>query len=219
MGSADPVLPTPFRIGAAGTAALAATGLAAAELWELKTDRRQNVAVDLRQATASLRGGRYMKLGDSRGRDEQNPIMGIYPTRDGRWGYIHSNFPNHLAAALGVLGCEANREAVSKALAGWNAFEFEEALVAAKGAGGMVRTQAEWAAHPQAAAIAGLPLIEIVRIGDSPPEPLPSGPRPLSGIRVVDVTRLLAGPICARTLAEHSADVMKITARHLPHLG
>jgi crotonobetainyl-CoA:carnitine CoA-transferase CaiB-like acyl-CoA transferase len=64
-----------------------------------------------------------------------------------------------------------------------------------------------------------LPLMEIVRIGESKPEPLPNGDRPLSGIRVVDVTRVLAGPTCARTLAEHGADVMKISAAHLPNIG
>ncbi len=211
----DPVLPTHFRLGTAASAALTAVGLAAADLWQLRTGRRQKVTVDTRAASVALRSERYLNVDGKPAHEGWGKISGVYQTKDGRWIQLHCNHPHHAAGTIKLLGCAEERDAVTKAVAGWNALALETALGEAGMCARMLRSPEEWAAHEQAKAIAALPLLEIIKIGDSAPEPLPNAAKPLAGIRGLDLTRVLAGPVSGRLLAGFGADIMRITAPHL----
>jgi crotonobetainyl-CoA:carnitine CoA-transferase CaiB-like acyl-CoA transferase len=215
---ADPVLRTNFLVGTTGAAAIAAAGLAAADLWELRTGRRQNVSMNVRAAAMVMRGSVYTQLIGKPTAPAWDPISGLYPTADGRWIQLHCNYPHHRAGAIKVLGCDENRDAAASAVAGWDGLKLEDALTDAGMVAALSRTGEEWAAHPHSRHVDQLPLMSITRVGDSAPESFRQGSRPLSGVRALDLTRVLAGPTCGRTLAEHGADVMRISAPHLPFI-
>ena len=137
-------------------------------------------------------------------------VAGLYRCRDG-WIRLHTNLPHHRAAALLVLNVAPKREAVAQAIMSWRAKELETAIALAGGVAAMMRTASEWATHPQGQAVAQEPLINWVSPRKTTPKSWEATlARPLNGLKVLDLTRVLAGPVATRTLAGFGAQVLRI---------
>jgi crotonobetainyl-CoA:carnitine CoA-transferase CaiB-like acyl-CoA transferase len=211
ISGADPILATRFRIGTCGIGVLGAVALAADALHHAKTGRHQDIAISHRAAALAMRSNRHVRVLDTgEMRDGWNDISGLYQCGDGHWVQLHCNYPWLAEGILEILGCPAERPRIEAALATWDAQAFEDAVAEKNLCAFMVRSRDEWDRHPQSRAIAEQPLMTIEKIGDAPVEPLPEGDRPLSGVRAVELTRVIAGPVSGRTLAEHGAQVMRI---------
>ncbi|MGY4290907.1 crotonobetainyl-CoA:carnitine CoA-transferase CaiB-like acyl-CoA transferase [Bradyrhizobium sp. LM2.7] len=216
----EPQIPSSFRVAVAGQTTIAAAGLAAAEIWKMRGGEAQDVSVDMRHAVVECRSERYLRVDDKPPPPAWDAIAGVYRTGDGRFVRCHTNFRHHRDAVCKVLGCEPEREKVQAALMRWKGEDFETATYAAGGVVALMRSHDEWSALPQARALVELPLISIEKIGDAPPKPWPgplsSGDRPLSGLRVLDLSRVIAGPVAGRTLAAHGADVLLVSGPEVP---
>lgn len=222
FSSADPVVDSRHRLGEASAAAIAAAAAGMAALWRLRGGEGQDIAVDARRA--AVLGLRSIYHIEQSGHRHDVPPRSSYPpvsffdTRDGKKVFVLRAvaYTETLLKTLDLLNCTFAPGSMAAAIAQWDGLDLEEALAEKRLVGVMARTGAEWRAHPQGALLASRPVIDIVKIADSAPRVMPAAERPLGGIRVLDFTHVLAGPVVARTLAEQGAEVLHITApRHI----
>ncbi|UVL88304.1 CoA transferase [Pseudomonas sichuanensis] len=200
-------LPSTFAVSELATASIAACGLALAKLLESQAGACPAVRIDRRLASfwfnTSLRPHRWQlpPLWDA--------IAGDYPTGDG-WIRLHTNAPHHRAAALQVLGTHAERASVAREVARWQGDALEAAVVAAGGCAARMRSWPQWCAHPQGQAVNRQPLI--LRQAFAGPAQAWQGntARPLAGVKVLDLTRIIAGPVATRLLAAFGAEVLRL---------
>jgi crotonobetainyl-CoA:carnitine CoA-transferase CaiB-like acyl-CoA transferase len=214
----EPVLPSSLAVGTAAQTTIGAAALAAADLWRLRTGRRQRVNVEMRDAAIEFRSERYLRVDGKEPSDHHDRIAGLYRCGDGRWARLHTNLPHHCQGLLALLGCDHDPAAVRRALERWPAEKLETTAAEAGLVVTACRSFAEWDAHPQGRAVADLPLFSIEQIGEAPRLQFAPPQRPLSGIKVLELTHVIAGPVCGRALAGHGADVLLVTAPHRPSM-
>jgi crotonobetainyl-CoA:carnitine CoA-transferase CaiB-like acyl-CoA transferase len=210
-----PILPSSFAIDTAAQVTIAAAGLAAAEIWRERSGQAQDVSVALEHAVAECRSERYLRLDGNPPPPAWDAIAGVYKVRDG-FVRLHTNFKHHRDNVCKVLNCRPERDDVQAALNDWDGETFETMAYAGGCVVSYMRSYEQWSKHPQAVALAQMPLLTIEKIGEAPPRAWPEGDRPLEGVRVLDLSRVIAGPVAGRTLAVHGADVMLISSPDLP---
>jgi crotonobetainyl-CoA:carnitine CoA-transferase CaiB-like acyl-CoA transferase len=217
INGTPPSLNTPLRVIDSGAIALAAQAVAVASLAQMRSGPAEDIAIDARQIVFAFKPFFYTLLdgrptGNWTGLAAAAPCMGHFECADGRIVYMCNLVPKLRKDTLRFLDCDANREAVAAAIAKWNANELEAAMTAQGIPIAVMRERDEWLATEQGIALRSSPLVQVERVGEVPQIALANAGRPFAGIKVVDMTHVLAGPMITRGLAEYGADVLHLSS-------
>lgn len=217
------VLPSSFKIAHLAQSSIALSALTAALVHSLRNSSQiPRVAVPLRHAAVEFKSERLYVLDGKPTPSPWGPIGGLHKTSDG-YVRVHDSFPNHREGALSLVGCEsgATREDLAAAVASWTAIDLEQEAVANKLAITALRSYSQWDSLPAARCLPDFP-ITIKQIRAGPPslsKRLDAGrTRALHGLRVLELSRVIAAPLAGKTLAAHGADVLWVTSPNLPDL-
>ena len=216
-------LPSSFKIGPLAQASIALTALLASQFHSLRTKSKSPaVVVPLEHAALEFKSERLYSIDDKPAPSPWGPIGGLHKTSDG-YARLHDSFPNHRDGAKQLLGCPTggDRVAVGKKIAQWTAIDLESAAFDSKLVISALRTYQQWDVLPQARAIRDFP-ISITKIADGQPG-LPThliheADKCFRGLKVLEMSRVIAAPLAGKTLAAHGADVLWITSPNLPDL-
>ncbi len=214
----DPIRPTHIKVGSASASIIGANAIASAIIWKKRSGKIQDIHIDLRKAycvqspwqdilvnctlvngTPQMFGGNVGELGSH-----------ILPTKDGRFVILTSLYNSNTQGVMRLLDCGTLPKQLERATRKWDALDLENAAQDASVPIVMCRTRQEFEATEQYKHNRAAPLIHIEKIGDSAPEPFPPGDRPLSGIRVLGMTHVVAGPAVLRQLSAQGADCLNL---------
>jgi crotonobetainyl-CoA:carnitine CoA-transferase CaiB-like acyl-CoA transferase len=213
----DPILPAAHRLGACIGIPLMAGAIAAVALHRRRGGPAQDLGLDLREAVHGITPGAFWHP-TLNGELAPHPLvldnpflLTPYRTADGRWVMASGVYPHLAAKWCRFLDVPPDPVKVAAAIGRQEAFALEETASGAGLPACVVRSPAEWLAHPQGALLASQPVIGLERIGDAPARNFGPAARPFDGVRVLSFTHAIAGPTVGRTLAEHGADVLGAT--------
>ncbi|MGH8812922.1 MAG: CoA transferase [Advenella sp.] len=208
-----PAFDSRHKLAVSAASAIGAYAVTVQQWWQQAKGRSQTIGLDWMQAASSLNPGHFQTQ-SGYGLPALSLLTELkadfYRTQDQRWFFPIGSYPHLRDGVLKLLNCPNTESGLAEAIAKWTAHDLEEAFAAARLPGIYARNQQEWRSHPQGSLLAAQPVIQIEKIGDSAPVPVSAGARPLDTLRVLDMGHVIAGPVVARTLAEHGAEVLRL---------